>query len=92
MPCSRNGRRTGIASPQIAGSLFWFPDSRRLLTMSPGGIIVVDGDTGSSRLVGGAPGDRFLIGMSHDGRRVYFARSEVESDIWLADLTAPGAR
>lgn len=71
------------------GSAVWLPDSRRLLVgaAATGKLYVVDTVSGkSAEILSVAPDNITEVAVSHDGRRIWFARGSTEGDIWMATL------
>ena len=69
------------------GFAAWLPDSRRLLVTATGKLYVVDTVSGKpAEILSVAPDSITDVAVSHDGRRVWFARGSTEGDIWMATL------
>jgi Tol biopolymer transport system component len=66
----------------IAG---WLPDSRRFLVPTPGGLAIVDADTGKWATVE-APlaGTRYRL--SRDARKLMVEREVYDGDVWLLEM------
>jgi hypothetical protein len=62
----------------------WLPDGRRLAALDRGRITLVDTIAKTASVVYAEPGRGFSsIARSPDARRLYFASSVNEADIWL---------
>lgn len=65
----------------------WLPDSRRVIFASEGKAFVVDSVTKKVReLFGAEPYQIRSVGVSKDGRLIYYTAFSTESDIWMLDL------
>ena len=67
---------------------YWLPDSRRLLFVEEGRILLLDTQTGQRReVVAPAPNSSFVrVRVSPDGRAIYATRSIDEADIWMLSM------
>jgi len=60
-------------------------DSRRFLVPTPGGLAIVDADTGRWTTVGGPPaGTRYRL--SEDARKLMVEREVYDGDVWLLEM------
>jgi eukaryotic-like serine/threonine-protein kinase len=67
----------------------WLPDSRRFIYGYENKLFIADADTKKTReIVGLRPTENLQsIGISRDGRLIYYTLASSESDIWLLDHT-----
>jgi hypothetical protein len=75
------------AQADFPGRSVWLPDSRRLVSVISGKLYVVD--TASRRadeILSVTPQTISDVGISRDGRRLWFTRGSTEGDIWMATL------
>jgi Tol biopolymer transport system component len=80
-------RRYEQTTPPLRGRPVWLPDSRRLVSAAAGKLYVFDSASGkSTELLSVAPDNIAEVAVSHDGRRIWFARGSTEGDIWMATL------
>lgn len=66
----------------------WLPDSRRLIFERNGRPTILDTETGKLSEILPEIADRFRnIGVSRDGKLLYYTTLESESNIWMLDLS-----
>ncbi len=63
----------------------WLPDSRRFLVPTPGGLAIVDADTGKWTTVAAPPGGT-RYRLSGDARKLMVEREVYDGDVWLLEL------
>ncbi len=66
----------------------WLPDSQNILFGSEDAVSIVDIASGKVTKLFQPTGKLSDLGVSEDGKLIYFVIREEESDIWLLDLTA----
>jgi eukaryotic-like serine/threonine-protein kinase len=67
----------------------WLNDNQRLLFFSQGKLYLLDSRTRKAQeLLSIAPNHFQSLGVSRDGRLIYFSLKTTEADIWLASLEA----
>ncbi|MEZ5428076.1 MAG: protein kinase [Pyrinomonadaceae bacterium] len=69
---------------------FWLSDSRRLIWVYDGNIRIADIDSKTPRQLLALPQETITsLGISRDGRLLYFTVFSSESNIWMMDLDQP---
>lgn len=64
----------------------WLPDGRRIIYGLDNKIFIVDTGTKKTKELGlRLTGELHSIGISRDGRLIYYTLFSSESDIWLLD-------
>ena len=65
----------------------WLNDNRRVLFFSQDKLLLLDSQTRKVREILSVAPNRFQsLGLSKDGRVIYFSLQTTEADIWLASL------
>jgi Tol biopolymer transport system component len=80
---------TGRLEPlvEFGGFPLWLKDSRRLLFVSGGRLLLIDTQTKQTReLFSVAPHRIEGFTLSRDDRQIYFSRASNEADIWLVSV------
>ncbi len=71
----------------------WLPDSRRLIWGFENRLFIADADTKKTRELDIRPTEDIQdVGISRDGRLIYYTLYTSESDIWLLDHSDNGQR
>jgi hypothetical protein len=74
---------------EFGESPIWLPDQRRLLFFWKDKLYLLDRQGRKTQeLLSVAPNHFQALGLSRDGRLVYFSVKTIEADIWLATLEA----
>jgi len=64
----------------------WLPDKRRLIYGFENKIFIADAETNRTKEIGARPTDEIQsIGISRDGRLIYYTAFSSESDVWTLD-------
>ena len=86
-----SGRLRDVAESGVGP--VWLHDSRTLLFLDGNRIVAADTRTGHAREVLAAPaGESFLsLSTSPDDRELYFVRVRDEADLWMLEMSDPGA-
>jgi len=66
----------------------WMPSGGRILYGTESSILTFDIVTGKSKELLKTPEQITGLGISHDGKMIYYVSTSSESDIWMLDAVA----